>query len=95
MEWHQRTPPNVVSELPENKRRKKVEEEEIVTDKEEEKEEEEEERKMEEKGATGGKEEFEDEDQEIEVDKLSIIMEEYNMYSRLERKRKREKKGET
>lgn len=93
MEWHQRTPPNVVSELPENKRRKKVEEEEIVTDKEEEKEEEEEERKMEEKGATGGKEEFEDEDQEIEVDKLSIIMEEYNMYSRLERKKKTRRKG--
>lgn len=66
-----------------------------MTDKEEEKEEEEEERKMEEKGATGGKEEFEDEDQEIEVDKLSIIMEEYNMYSRLERKRKREEKRET
>lgn len=44
---------------------------------------------------TGGKEEFEDEDQEIEVDKLSKNMEEYYMYSRLERKRKREEKGET
>lgn len=63
------------------------EEEEIVTDKEEE---EEEERKMEGKGATGEKEE--DEDQEMDEDKLSKVMEECEVYNKMERKRKREEK---
>lgn len=65
------------------------EEKEIVTDKEEE---EEEERKMEEKGATGEKEE--DEDQEMDEDKLSKVMEECEVYNKMERKRKREEKEE-
>lgn len=47
---------------------------------------------MEEKGATGEKEE--DKDQEVDEDKLSKVMEECEVYKKIERKRKSEEKEE-